>query len=61
MIKVTIPTRSDAALVRVLTECVFISVVTESKTCCIYEMVLQTIKTVTRNLSDDDLVVTGWP
>jgi hypothetical protein len=43
--------RPDAALIRVLIECEFINVVTESEICHIYETVLQTIKAATRNLS----------
>jgi hypothetical protein len=43
--------RSDAALVRVLIECVFVRVVTELKTCHIYETILWTIKVAARNLS----------
>jgi hypothetical protein len=46
------PTRPDTVLVRVIIGCVFIRVVTESKTCHIYEAVLQTIKAATRNLSE---------
>jgi hypothetical protein len=42
---------SDAALVRVLIGCMFISVVAELKICCIYEIVLWTIKIDTHNLS----------
>jgi hypothetical protein len=43
--------RSDAASVRVLIGCVFVRVVTEPKTYRIYEVILQTIKAITRNLS----------
>jgi hypothetical protein len=43
--------RPDAALIRVLTECEFVRVITESEICHIYEMVLQIIKAATRNLS----------
>jgi hypothetical protein len=42
--------RLDAALVRVLIGCVFVKVVTELKTCHIYEVVLRTIKIAARNL-----------
>jgi hypothetical protein len=45
------PMRPNAALIRVLIGCEFIMVVTKLKICCIYEVVLQTIKAVTRNLS----------
>jgi hypothetical protein len=38
-------------LVRVLIGCVFIRVVTELETYCIYEVVLRTIKVATRILS----------
>jgi hypothetical protein len=44
------------ALVRVLIGYMFIKVVTESKTCRIYEAVLQIIKTVTRNLSVHEIL-----
>jgi hypothetical protein len=40
------------ALVRVLIGCVFVMVVTELKICHIYEVVLQTIKAATHNLSE---------
>jgi hypothetical protein len=39
------------ALVRILIRCVFVMVVTELKTCHIYEPVLLTIKVAVRNLS----------
>jgi hypothetical protein len=44
--------RLDAALVRVLIGCVFVGVVTESKTCHIYEAILQTIKVAAQNPSE---------
>jgi hypothetical protein len=44
------------ALVRVLIGYMFIKVVTESKTCRIYEAVLQIIKAVTRNLSVHEIL-----
>jgi hypothetical protein len=44
--------RAYAALVRVIIGCVFVRVVTESETCRIYEVILQTIKVVTCNLSE---------
>jgi hypothetical protein len=40
-----------ASQVRVLIECMLVGVVTESKTCHVYEAVLQTIKVAARNLS----------
>jgi hypothetical protein len=43
--------RPDTTIVRVLIGCVFVGVVTESKTYHIYEAVLKTIKAATRNLS----------
>jgi hypothetical protein len=42
--------RLDVNLVRVLIECVFVSVITELKTYHIYEVVLRTIKVTARNL-----------
>jgi hypothetical protein len=43
--------RLDAIRVRVLIGCVFVRVVLESETCHGYQVVLQTIKVATRNLS----------
>jgi hypothetical protein len=38
---------------RVLVECVFVEIVTESETCHIYKVVLLTIKLAARNVSGD--------
>jgi hypothetical protein len=44
--------RSDTVLVRVLIDCVFVSIVTALKTCHIYKMIFWTIKVVARKLSE---------
>jgi hypothetical protein len=43
--------RLDLVQVRVLIGCIFVYIITESETCHVYEVVLQTIKVVARNLS----------